>query len=147
MTEILGPAAKIAFLDSVEHSFIDAEEKAALTAAAADGVTPRLWNEFNDKLIEAIVRRREAQMRYTRGLDGEIDRFTAAYEKEKGVLDLAHRAALDALEHDDAEGRARLWEEYYGKIRALQGRLVEEVRRTSTTVLHDVILATVADRE
>ncbi|HTK05348.1 MAG TPA: hypothetical protein VL500_07205 [Candidatus Eisenbacteria bacterium] len=147
MTEVLGAAAKIAFLDSVEHSFIDAEEKAALTAAAADGVTPRLWNEFNDKLVEAIVRKREAQLRYTRGLDGEIDRFTAAYEKEKSVLDLELRAALAAVDHEDTEGRAGLWEAYYAKIRVLQAKLVEEVRRTSTTVLHDVILATVPDRE
>lgn len=145
MTEALGPSAKLTFLDSVEHSFIDAEAKAALTAAAADGVTPRLWNEFNDKLIEAIVRKREAQLRYTRGLDGEIDRFTMAYEKEKSVLDLELRSALAALGQDDAEGRARLWEAYYAKIRVLQAKLVEEVKRTSTTVLHEVILATVPD--
>jgi hypothetical protein len=143
----LGTSAKIMFLDSVEHSFLDDEDKKALIDEAASGVTPRLWNEFNDKLIEAIVKKRERQLRYTRGLDGEIDRFTTAYEKEKSVLDVAHRAALAELDHEDAEGRARLWEAYYGKIRGLQARLVDEVRRTSTTVLHDVILATVPDRQ
>lgn len=139
---------KIAFLDALEHSFLDEDDKAALSAEAlSGGVTPQLWNQFNDKLIEAIVRRREQQLQWTRGLDGEIDRFTKTYEQEKTVLDVAHRAALSALGPDDDEGRARLWEAYYAKIRALQSRLVDEVRRTSTTVLHDVIMATMPSGE
>jgi len=147
MTDVMATSEKIVFLDSVEHSFLEEEDKKAFFEAATAGVTPQLWNVFNDKLIEAIVKRRERQLRYTRGLDGEIDRFTAAYEKEKTVFDVEHRAALAALGHDDTEGRARLWEAYYAKIRSLQARLVDEVRRTSTTVLHDVILATVGDRQ
>lgn len=133
--------ATIAFLDSLEHSFLSPEEKTALADAARSGVTPQLWNEFNDKLVAAIVRTHERQRRYTRGLDDEINRFTAAYEKEKSVIDNALRAELAAVPEGDEEAKAKLWEAYGVKIRALQARLLADVRRTSTTVLHDVILA------
>lgn len=147
MQEMHDISDRIVFLDALEHSFLSDDDKNALAERAkADGVTPALWNDFNDRLIAVIVRTSERQAGFARGLDAEIDRFTGAYEAEKSVLDRELRAALDALADDDADGRARLWEAYYGKIKGLQGRMLADVRQTSSTVLHDVILATVPAR-
>lgn len=127
------------FLDTLEQSFLPEEEKRSLAETAKTGVTPELWNAFNDRLIAAVVRTRERQRACGAGLDEEINRFTAAYEKDKSVLDYALRDAL-ANAADEA-ARERLWLEYGAKIRRLQEKLVADVRSSSTTVLHDVILA------
>lgn len=131
----------ISFLDTVEHCFLPEDEKAVLVASAKQGVTPQLWGELNDRLIAAIVRTQERQREHTTELDREIDKYTADYEREKVVIDREFRAALAAVPKDDAATRDRMWEEYGTRIRALQRKLLEEVRQTSTTVLHDVMLA------
>lgn len=131
----------ISFLDAVEHSFLTDEEKKAFADAAKAGITPQLWNDFNDRLIASIVHTQERQRRHSAELDREIDRFTADYEREKSVIDLEFRATLAKVPEDDAAERDRLWAEYGTRIRALQAKLLEEVRTTSTTVLHDVIMA------
>lgn len=136
-------AATQTFLDTLEQSFLPEEEKRSLADSAKSGVTPEIWNAFNDRLIAAIVRTQERQRACDAGLDDEINRFTSVYEKEKSVIDYAHREAL-AKAADDAE-RERLWSEYGATIRRLQERLVADVRRSSTTVLHDVILAVVPE--
>ncbi|MEY4744200.1 MAG: hypothetical protein RL272_145 [Candidatus Parcubacteria bacterium] len=131
------------FLDAVEQSFLPEDEKAELAESAKAGVTSELWNTFNDRLIAAIVRTQEHQRASGAGLDDEINKFTAEYEKEKSVIDFALRTAL-AKAKDDA-ARSLLWEEYGVTIRELQAKLVAEVKSTSTTVLHDVILAVVPE--
>lgn len=132
-------AATQKFLDSLEQSFLPEEDKRFLAESAKSGVTPELWNAFNDRLIAAVVHTKERQRASGAGLDDEINKFTAAYEEEKTVIDYGFRDAL-AKAKDDAE-RERLWQEYGVTIRRLQERLVADVRKTSTTVLHDVILA------
>lgn len=131
----------ISFLDAVEHSFLTDDEKKAFADAAKAGVTPQLWSEFNDRLIASIVHTQERQRERSSALDGEIDKFTADYEREKTVIDREFRALLAAVPEGDAETTDRLWAEYGVRIRALQKKLLDEVRQTSTTVLHDVMLA------
>jgi len=134
-----------AFLTAVEQSFLREEEKEALRQSAAMGVTQELWSRLNDQLIAAIVRSRGDQQRYTSGLDDEINRFTIEYEKEKTVLDRQFRDEL--LKAGRGPAQQKLWDGYKRKIGVLQSRLLKEVRRTSTTILHDVVMATVSIRD
>lgn len=136
-------AATLTFLESLERSFLPDEEKESLAESAKAGVTPELWNTFNDRLIAAIVRAQERQRLCGAGLDDEINKFTASYEKEKTVLDYALRDALENAADEDEKDR--LWQDYGMKIRRIQEKLVADVRATSTTVLHDVILAVVPE--
>jgi hypothetical protein len=131
----------ISFLDAVEHSFLADDEKKAFAEAAKQGVTQQLWNDFNDRLIASIVHTQEQQHVRSFELDREIDKYTADYEREKVVIDREFRAMLAAVPEADAAEKDRLWAEYGVRIRALQKKLLEEVRQTSTTVLHDVMLA------
>lgn len=131
----------ISFLDAVEHSFLTDDQKKQFTDAAKAGVTPQLWSDFNDHLIASIVHTQERQRARSFELDREIDKYTADYEREKVVIDREFRAMLAAVPEDDAATRDRMWAEYGARIRALQKRLLDEVRQTSTTVLHDVMLA------
>ncbi len=130
-----------AFLTAVEQSFLSREEKEALRQAAGRGIDQKLWSRFNDQLIAAIVRSQADQRRFSQALDSEIDRYTAEYEKEKSVLDRRFREELSRVA--DAASKKKKWGSYERQIRQLQSRFVKEVRDTSTTVLHDVILATV----
>jgi len=130
-----------AFLTAVDQSFLTEEEKAELRAAAGDGVDQELWNRFNDQLIAAIVRSQSDQRRYVQNLDSEIDRYTVEYEKEKSALDRRFRAELSKI--SDGTVKKKKWGVYERQIQALQSRFVKEVKATSTSILHDVILATV----
>jgi len=133
------------FLAALERSFLPRAEKDRLKEAARSGVTPELWNRFNDVLIEEIVRRQKDQRRFVQGLDGEIDRFTKHYEEEKTRLDIELRDELEALGKEDREGRERLWAEYRKTIAKLQRRLLREVERTSSTILQDVVRVTIGE--
>jgi len=128
------------FLAAVEQSFLPERDKDLLRRAAAKGVSAELWNQLNDMLIAAVVASRSEATRQTRRLDAEIDRFTGEYEKEKTVLDLEFRTEL---EQADDSAKERMWAGYARRIRALQSRFLGQVKRTSTTILRDVVLATV----
>ncbi len=130
-----------AFLTAVEQSFLTREEKEELRQAAGRGIDRKLWNRFNDQLIAAIVRSQGDQRRFSQTLDSEIDRYTVEYEKEKSVLDRRFREELSQTA--DTAAKKKKWGTYERQIRQLQSRFVKEVRDTSTSVLHDVILATV----
>ena len=130
-----------AFLTAVDQSFLTEGEKAELRSAAAVGVDQELWNRFNDQLIASIVRSQADQRRFVQNLDSEIDRYTVEYEKEKSVLDRRFRDELSRV--SDRSVKKKKWGVYERQIRELQSRFVKEVRATSTSILHDVILATV----
>jgi hypothetical protein len=134
-----------AFLTAVEQSFLREEEKEALRQDAGMGVTQELWSRFNDQLIAAIVRSQADQQRFVSGLDEEINRYTIEYEKEKTVLDRQFRDELRRA--GEGQVQQQLWSAYKRKIGALQTRLLKEVKQTSTSVLHDVVLATVPVRD
>jgi len=129
-----------AFVAAVEQSFLTVDAKRALLRAAAKGVSRELWNQFNDQLIASIVASQGDNRLYTERLDDEIDQFTGEYEKEKTVLDLSFRDQLKAAQEAEKE---KLWAGYENRIRSLQARLLERVKTTSTTILHDVVMATV----
>ncbi len=133
------------FVSAVNRSFLSDETKASLYEAAARGVNRRLWGRFNDELIASIVHVSGEEQRFAKNLDEEINRYTQLYEREKTVIDLAFRAEL--AEIDDEATKQRKWEDYRKKIQDLQARLVKEVQTTSSTVLHEVILATVPASE
>ncbi len=147
MANTAGSASTVAFLDPLEHSFLPGEEKRRLAEAAGGGVTAELWNEFNDRLIAEVVAMRERQRTFDAGLDDEINRYTAAYEREKSVIDRGFYDTLRAVPEDDAGTRERMWSEYGRRIGALQAQLLREVKATSTTVLHDVVLSVLPDAE
>ncbi|KPJ86123.1 hypothetical protein AMJ57_00550 [Parcubacteria bacterium SG8_24] len=129
------------FTDAVDRSFLPEEEKEAFRQAVSrEGVSDRLWTRFNDRLIAAIVEIEGSQKKYTETLDAEINRYTKEYEKEKTVLDLRLR---DDLSQADSVGQERLWTAYRSRIRNLQSRLLTQVKKSSTSILHDVVLAVV----
>jgi hypothetical protein len=132
------------FLAAVDDSFLSEKVRKDLRAAAEfGGVTQRLWERFNDALIEEIVRRHDAHDKCREMLDAEIDRFTIEYEREKTALDYRLRDDLKrADEAGDAAEKDRLWVEYRSKIADLQAHVRADVNRTSVTCLHEVVLAT-----
>jgi len=131
-----------AFLTAVDRSFLTEDEKTEMRRAAGRGVDQQLWNRFNDLLIASIVRTQGEQREYVQTLDSEIDRYTVEYEREKTVLDQRFRDELTRTA--DGPVKKRKWGDYERRIRELQARFVKKVRDTSTSVLHDVILSTVA---
>jgi len=137
------PEDKDKFLRLVEDSYLAAEEKDGLKLLAEGGVTPELWRKLDDLLVAGLEERRGAYREFRGRLDAEIARYTADYEREKKVLDGRMREDLSRLgEGDDAE-RDRLWDDYYAAVHALQGRLLDEMRKTSKTVLQTTVLAAV----
>ena len=131
------------FLRLVEDSYLTAEEKDGLKLLAEGGVTPELWRKLDDLLVAGLEERRGAYREFRGRLDAEITRYTADYEREKKVLDGRMREDLARLgENDDAE-RDRLWNEYYDAVHALQERLLDEMKKTSKTVLQTTVLASV----
>lgn len=135
--------AVVEFAAAVEASFLPRREKDELRREAEKGVTPELWRRLNDRLIDIIVEKQGTQKKYVQGLDAEIDRYTKAYEEEKSKLDRQLRARLKGLGEQHNEEREQLWSQYRERIARLQHRLLREVERTSSSVLHDVVLATV----
>lgn len=138
------PEDKDRFLRLVEDSYLAAEEKDGLKLLAEGGVTPELWRKLDDLLVAGLEERRAAYREFRGRLDKEIARYTADYEREKKILDTRMREDLARLgEGDDAE-RDRLWNEYYDAVHALQERLLDEMRKTSKTVLQTTVFASVA---
>jgi len=134
-----------AFVSAVNRSFLSEEAKNSLYEAAARGVDRKLWGRFNDELIASIVHAEGEEHRFAKNLDEEINRYTQLYEREKSVIDRAFHDELAKI--DDEATKQMKWKEYQKKIQGLQARLVKEVRMTSTSVLHEVILATVPVNE
>ncbi len=135
---------KTAFIAAVRRSFLPPTEKRELIAAAnVEKDYQALWTRFNDRLIDWLVKKQAQQDECNKKLDDEISRYTAEYEKEKTVLDRELKETLDKMGETNGATRRRVWAQYQVRIRRLQSRLVGEVRTTSTTVLHDVVLATV----
>jgi hypothetical protein len=131
------------FLDELDRSSLSEETKTRFRYhIASRGVDPALWSAFNDALIDQITRSEKARAESADRLDGEIDRFTAAYENEKSVIDAEFRDRLRAALSDEAETEI-LWREYAERVRRLQAKMLSEVEASSTSVLHDVVLATV----
>lgn len=131
------------FLAAVDDSFLQETDKNDLRQAASRGVSQSLWSRFNDRLIEALVMREKAQQQFSRQLDTEVIRYTASYEKEKAGIDRKMWDTMSKMSSADS-ARAKMWEGYQKQIHALQAKLVGEVRRSSATLLHDVVLTTVA---
>jgi hypothetical protein len=127
---------RAAFVAAVQQSFLSRRVKAAIIRVAELGVDGGVRKEFNDRLIEALSRREAMQKHSIRKFDEELDRFTAEYEAEKTRMDAEFRETLARAGSE--EEKERLWAEYRRRIHALQARVVEDVRRQSTTVLHDV---------
>jgi t-SNARE complex subunit (syntaxin) len=132
------------FMRLVNESYLEDSEKDSLLAAAKDGVNQELWKRLGDLLMAALETRRANYRDFRSQLDTEVAKYTAVYEKEKRVLDERMRQRLQELDENDSEARDRLWDEYYSDIHALQGRLLDEVRKTSKTVLRSTVLASVS---
>ncbi len=136
---------KTAFIAAVRRSFLPSTDKRELIAAANAEKKDfqMLWDRFNDRLIDQLVKKQALQDQCNEKLDEEINRYTSEYEKEKTVIDRELRAMLERMGETNGAERQKVWAAYQSRIRRLQGRLVAEVRDTSATVLHDVVLATV----
>ena len=100
---------------------------------------------FNERLIKELARIEVMQKRSSEKVDEEINRFTAEYEQEKTRIDGAFRKTLDAAGEDE-KAKELLWSQYRATIGALQARLIAEMRRESTTVLHDVAVFAAAEQ-
>ena len=136
-------AAQSRFVATVNRSFLSDKDKARFIDAAKAGVSQDLWDQVNDRLIATIVSIQGQQKQYTKNLDEEIDRYTKEYESVKTSLDLQLRKDLQAVKAEDTAGREEIWTAYRKKIRDLQSRLLREVKNTSSSILKDVVLATV----
>lgn len=127
------------FIKVVERSHLPAETKREFYAAAKNGISSELWSRLNDLLIDDLTHRQEARRQSSRQLDQEIDRYTAEYEREKTALD---RQMMDQLREvgNDEKRRQQLWKNYRKQIAKIQREVVGDVKRTSATVLRQVVL-------
>lgn len=132
-------ATREIFNQVVERSDLTAEHKQELMSLADAGLTQAVWTRLNDRLIDDLTDRNSAHQQAVEKLDAEVARYTADYEQEKSVLD---RQMYDELKtcQDDESKRQKLWADYRQKITALQKRAVTEVKKTSGTMLQQVVM-------
>jgi hypothetical protein len=133
-------ATREIFNQVVDRSDLTAEHKQELKSLADAGLTQAVWTRLNDLLIDDLTARNEARQQATDQLDAEVARYTADYEQEKSVLDREMYEELKTCQADEAK-RNRLWADYRKKIEALQRHAVTEVKKTSGTILQQVVMA------
>jgi len=127
------------FVSVVERSFLPPAEKEQLKQfAAAGSINKELWSKFDDLLVAALEERKQLEYKYKSQLDTEIQRYTEEYESEKRIMDQQMREDLKQCEKlGDAEAQV-LWDEYYRRISQLQNKVLNNLRRTSKTMLQRV---------
>ncbi|MFH1047254.1 MAG: hypothetical protein V1738_03025 [Patescibacteria group bacterium] len=132
------------FLNAVARAPLTSDERAELERLVAHGVTDEAWRRFDDLLVAALETRREAFKDYRAKMDEEVARYTEAYENEKRVIDQQMREDLANCNELESDQRKQLWDAYYVRIAELQNRVLDNMKKTSQTVLQHVV-ATVSD--